>query len=467
MAITDLYKLLFGKEHIQDGTVIDMAEHGRVGGVSTGQGFKHVSFINPNNGSSGISASDSPSIDAFGRWRVSNPQTLFDSKNIFNDPDQTDATQENQPLFYDNAETSGSGTATQYIANQAAQEISVSASTAGTRIRQTKMRFNYQPGKSQLVLMTFNLNGKVANITKREGIYDTNNGLFLELDGTTVNFVRRTYVTGTPADNKVAQADWNLDKMNGTGASGINLNWEKTQILFIDFEWLGVGRVRMGFVVDGIIYYAHEFNNANSLDKVYMSTPNLPLRSEISNNGSGVAASMTQICSSVISEGGSQDLGVIRYASTDGTHVDANTENTVYAVLGIRLKSAFIGASVKLINAAIQIQTASDKLEWCLYLNPTVASTFTYAGETNSAVEIARGATANTVTGGYKLTGGFAESGGVQVGSAGSDSRGIDNALLLGSTISGAVDTIVLAVRPIGGAVDVDVEGSLTWREIV
>lgn len=411
-----------------------------------------------------IKSSDSPSIDAFGRWRVSNPQTLFDSKNIFNDPGQTDASQENQPLFYDNQEVSGSGTATVYNDNHASQSISVTGGIAGKRVRQTKMRFNYQPGKSQLILMTFNMNGGAPS------------------------FVRRTYVTGSAVDNEVAQASWNLDKMDGSGASGITLDLTKIQILFIDYEWLGVGRVRMGFVIDGKIYYAHEFNNANNLSVVYMSTPNLPLRSEISSNGASVYTkgegifddknglflkavggtnSLTQICSSVISEGGSQDLGVSRYASTAGTHLDANVENTVYALLGIKLKSAYIGTSIKILNAALQLHTAANRCEWKLILNPTVAGTFTYADETNSAVQVARGVTANTITGGYDLTGGFVESGGAASGGAGNASRGIDNALLLGSLIDGTIDSIVLAVRPIGGSTNVDVEGSLTWREIV
>lgn len=463
---TDKYTQLFGKDHIRDGDVIDYSEHGRVGGVSTGQPFKHVGIVNPQNGSSGISASDSASIDAFGRWRVSNPITLFDSKNIFDDPDLASSV-ENQPLFYDNQETSGGGTGTTYNANQSSQTLTVGNTTAGTRIRQTKMRFNYQPGKSQLVLMTFNLNGTKAGIIKREGIFDDKNGLFLEADGTTINFVRRTYVTGSAADNEVAQANWNIDPMNGTGLSGINLNWTKTQILFIDYEWLGVGRVRMGFVVDGIIYYAHEFNNANSLDLVYMTTPNLPLRSEISNDGTGAADTITQICSTVISEGGSQDLGVLRYASTAGTHVDMAVENTIYAILGIRLKSAYIGATIKLINAAMQLHTASHECEWIIKFNPTVAGTFTYADQTNSAVQIARGATANTVTGGYDMGGGFIESGGVASGSNGSLSSTIDNALTLGSKIDGTVDEIVLCARPIAGSTDVDIEGSLTWRELV
>ncbi len=198
-----------------------------------------------------------------------------------------------------------------------------------------------------------------------------------------------------------------------------------------------------------------------------MSTPNLPLRSEISNDGTGGASTITQICSSVISEGGSEDLGVLRYASTAGTHVDLAVEDTIYAVLGIRLKSEYIGASIKLINATLQMHTANHEVEWILKFNPTVAGVFTYNDQTNSAVQIARGATANTVTGGVDIGGGFIESGGSAVGANGSASAGLENALLLGSKIDGTVDTLVLCARPIAGTTDADIEGSLTWREIL
>lgn len=412
-----------------------------------------------------IQFADSPSIDAFGRARISAPETLFDSKNIFNDDGLADNV-ENQPLFYDNQETSGSGTGTTYDANKSSQTLTVGNTTAGTRVRQTKMRFNYQPGKSQLVFMTFNLNGANANITKREGVFDEQNGLFLETSGTTINFVRRTYVTGSAVDTQVAQSSWNIDCMDGNGASGISLDFTKTQIMVVDYEWLGVGRVRMGFVVDGKIYYAHQFLNANNLSLVYMTTPNLPLRSEISNDGSGAADSLTQICSTVISEGGSQDLGVVRYASTAGTHVDMTTENLVYAIIGIRLKAEYLGASVKILNTALQLQTASHQCEWKLILNPTVAGSFTYADETNSAVQTAKGATANTVTNGTDLTGGWVESGGAAAGAAGSSERGISNAIRLGSLIDGTVDEIVLCARAVGGSSAVDAEGSITWREL-
>lgn len=405
--------------------------------------------------------------DAFGRLRVSSPTTIFDSKQVFNDPDLADSL-ENYPLFYDNQEISGTGTATLFDVNGAKTVLSVSATTAGTRVRQTKMRFNYQPGKSQLVLKTFVFSsGNVSGITRREGIYNSDNGLFFEDNGVNYGFVRRTFVSGSPVDVRVAQSAWNVDRMDGTGASGITLDFTKTQILVIDFEWLGVGRVRFGFNVDGVTYVCHEFLNANNLADVYISTPNLPLRSEIINNGTGPASSMSCICASVMSEGGLEDIGAVRYASTDGTHVDANTENEVYAIIGMRLKTEYLGSTVKNLNYALLESAGSKELEWILYLNPTVAGTFTFVGEPQSSIEIARGATANTITGGYKLGGGYFNSAGPAAGNAGGTGGTLNNAILLGADIAGNRDIIVLAVRPIAGSTNCDVEGSLTWRELL
>lgn len=417
-----------------------------------------VSFTGPQ----AVQGSDTFSIDAFGRWRVSNPQTLFDSKNVFDD-DGLASNVENQPLFYDNAETSGSGTSTAYRADEASQRISVGNTTAGTRVRQSLQRFNYQPGKSQLIFCTFNLIETVANITKRVGYFDGNNGIFLEADGTTINMVRRTKTSGSPVDNEVAQASWNIDPMDGTGPSGVTLDFTKTQILIIDFEWLGVGRVRTGFVVDGKIYYCHEFLNTNILTVVYMQTPNLPIRWEIANNGSGAASNLDCICASVISEGGFDDNGVVRYASTS-TAVAASAAGTTYAVLGIKLKSEYIGSTVELLSTSLMETAGSKDLEWSVKLNPDVADTFTYADETNSAVQIARGATANEVTNGINLSGGFFNSGNANL--AGNISSGVPSALGLGSQIDGTVNEIVLCVTPLGVTNSV-VYGSLTWRELV
>jgi len=405
-----------------------------------------------------ISFEDSPNLDAFGRLRSSNPRTLFDSKQIFN----------NAPLFWDESLETGAGITSSWSQDEAATTITSTLNTAGKFTRQTYMRFNYQPGKSQAVLMTGVLDnsGGGTGVQRRIGLFDDANGIFFEDDAGTIGVTIRSNVIGSPVDTTITQANWNLDKMDGTGPSGVTLDFTKTQIFIFDYEWLGVGRVRIGFNHNGQSIFCHEFLNSNNLADVYMSTPNLPLRYQIETTGSSPASSLKCICATVISEDGVQPLGVLRYASTEGTHVDCVTENTLYAIIGIRLKSGHGGASIRVERLGIQIQTGSEDGEWVLVFNPTVAGTFTYAGETNSCVEVARGATANTVTGGTKFAGGFAQSTSGGAGSGGIDIP-IQNAILLGEDIAGNVDEIVLCWRPIGGTSDHDIEGSVTWRELV
>lgn len=395
--------------------------------------------------------------DAFGRLRVSEPTTLFDSKQIF----------DSQPLLWDDQETSGSGTGSSHSTNTASTTMTV-GTAAGTRVRQTFQSFNYQPGKSQLILLTgvIDKSGGGAGIIRRVGQFDANNGLFFEDNEGTLRVVRRTSTSGSPVDNAVAQSSWNIDPMDGTGPSGVTIDISKTNICVIQYEWLGVGAATFGFNIDGVTYPCHQFRNANNLTVVYMSTPNLPLRYEISNDGTGSASSLEHICASVMSEGGTQDLGQVRYASTGGTHVDLTSENTVYALIGIRLKSAYIGSAVKILNASIQLHTASHQCEWTIRLNPTVAGTFTYSDQTNSAVQIATGATANTVTGGTIISGGHIESSGATGGKAGSEESELVNALRLGANIAGTVDTIVVCLMPIAGSSNVDAEAGITWQEL-
>ena len=419
---------------------------------------------NQTNGKQSIILADGPNLDAFGRLRVSNPETIFDSKNIFDDPG-LGYDVENQPLFYDNQETSGGGTSTAYVANKSQQTLTVAEETAGTRVRQTKQRFNYQPGKSLQIFISFIMTEGSSGIKQMEGIFDEKNGLIFSDDEGTLKVIRRTYTSGSAVDNEVAQANWNIDKLDGTGESGITLDTTKTNILVFDYEWLGVGRVRVGFNIDGKTYYCHEFLNANNLSSVYMTTPNLPLRSEIINDGSGAESTLTQICSTVISEGGQNPLGNVRSINTGGAHLDTTTENTAYALIGLQLHPNYLNEIVEILSVAMQIQTSSHRLLWELRFNPTVAGTFTYATLAQSAVQYALGATANTVTSGYIIDSGFVESGGRQTGNVGSAQAKIANSLKLGSLISGTSDQIVLCVTPIGGSTDVDVEGAITWRE--
>ena len=386
--------------------------------------------------------------DAFGRVRVSQPETIFDSKMLH------DAA----PLFWDDQETSGGGTGSTHNPDRASVIMDVSATTAGVRTRQTFQRFNYQPGKSQLIFLTAVIapEGGQVGITRRMGYFSGENGLYFELTGDVLSVGKRSHVTGSTVDTLVNQADWNIDTMDGTGNSAVTLDLTQSQIMVIDFEWLGVGSVRYGWVVNGAIIYCHQTNHANILNSVYMSTPNNPMRYEIENDGTGAAATLEHICSTVISEGGSQKTGALHYASTNGTHVDANVVGTLYAIVGLKLQANYKDDTVDIEGISLLAET-NDNFEWILLLNPTVAGTFTYGNLANSAVQVARGATANTVTGGTPLTGGW-------IASNGTDTLEVPNARRLGAAIDDTLDTIVLCARPLSA--NADIQGSITMRQI-
>lgn len=386
-------------------------------------------------------------LDSFGRLRTSSPVNIFDTKQLG----------DNQALIWDDQEESGADTTSTHSVNTASTVLAVANETAGKRTRQTFMHHNYQPGKSQQILMTgtLALSNAGDGITTAFGYFNDLNGIFLRcVDGVT-QVVYRSNVTGTPVDTTVNQTDWNIDKFNGKGPSTRLLDITKSQILIIDFEWLGVGRIRIGFIIDGQIFYAHQFRSGNNIEGVYMSTPNLPIRYQIENDGTGPAASMRQICATVISEGGADSQGNLYYTSTAGTHVDANVANTIYAVIGLKLKATHLGCTIDLENISM-ISETNDDFEWLLIFNPTVAGTFTYANISNSCLQTAKGVTANTVTNGNTIDGGFSKV----------DSNLtviVKNATHLGSAIDGTPDTVVLCVRPL--SINADIQAGITWRE--
>lgn len=412
-----------------------------------------ITFVPPN--VTEIKSADSSSVDAFGRYRISNPVTLFDSKQIFDEA----------PLFWNEELESGAGITSAHSTDTASTVITSTLNTAGKFTRQTFMRFNYQPGKSQLILMTgvLDRSGGGTGVERRMGAFDDNNGLFFEDDAGTIGVTRRTNVTGTPVDNTVVQSSWNIDKMDGTGPSGITVDWTKAQLFYIDFGWFGIQRARMGLEIGGVVHLVHEFLSGNILDKVFMSNPNLPLRYQMITTGSSPASTFEAICQSVISEGGREDNGILRYSSTDGTTVNANSAGVIYAIHALRLKTTHLEASVRIEGLSI-VNGSNADFEWLLILNPTVAVAVTFADQDNSALQAANGNAGNpstsTVTGGVVLAGGYV----VASGSSGDVTIGISNARLLGAAIDGTRDEIYLCMRPL--TPNANAKGGITRREL-
>ena len=265
-------------------------------------------------------------IDAFGRGRVSMPYTLGDYKHLYG----------LDPNFIDYVVNGGT---VAFQQNQACARLTTSSNSSSRVVHQTKFYHHYMPGKSQVILSSFNFYAATANVTKRTGYYDDDNGIFLEQAGDgTLTWVIRSYVTGAPQERRFTQSQWNQDKCDGTGPSGFNIDITKTQLIWIDFQWLGVGRVRCGFVHDGEYVFAHEFNNSNNLATVYISSPNLPVRCEIVNVGTTTGAYFDQICSTVMSEGGYVEAGQDWAVSNTPRLL---TSGQTLPIMAIRLKNTF------------------------------------------------------------------------------------------------------------------------------
>jgi len=339
--------------------------------------------------------------DAFGRIRVSEAFTLGDYKHTYGiDPNFRDT-------------LSNGGTVT-HITNQAAARLATSNNSSSRAVHQTKMYHNYMPGKSQLIKSTINFYGATANVTKRTGYFDDLNGIYFEQIGTgELAFVIRTDTTGTASDARRAiQSTWNKDKCDGTGASGFNLDITKTQIFWIDFQWLGVGRVRCGFVHDGQMIVAHEFYNSNNLPVVYMSNPNLPVRCEILNTGATAGAYFDQICSTVVSEGGYTESGIDFSIDSGQTSQSITVANGMYPIVAIRLKNTFRGYPNRVIVRSGNINVYAEEFPayWAVFklsgLSAITLSSGTWtSANADSAVEYSLNATA--FTGGDRIDGGI------------------------------------------------------------
>jgi hypothetical protein len=386
-----------------------------------------------------ILSADSPSIDAFGKWRVSQPTTLFDSKQVV----------DSGSFYFDIKTTSGS---TVTWNSGSAQSTFKVTNTSGSRaIKQTKRIFVYQPGKSQQIICTGKFGTKIDGIKKSIGSFDDNDGYFFQTSGSSFGVVLRKTINSVKTDTFISQSTWNLDKMNGLGPSGNTLDITKAQIYTMDYEWLGVGRVRYGVVQKGILIYVHEINNYNSLDTVYLRNPNLPIRYEMSTHKNTTTGSlMTQICSTVISEGGFDNTGKrVIVTSNNGATIGASQYD---AVLFIRYNSSTSkGAQIVPEQLDLLIKPGNSSTfagRWELLVNPTVTNAVTYNNASGSIVtQVAVVAAGNVITnpGTIIATGYFA---GTSANSV-AEMVTIDPYYGLGRKIDGTSDVLAIGIKTI------------------
>jgi hypothetical protein len=340
----------------------------------------------------------STSYDAFGRLRTSAPLTLFDSSHRFADNN----------LWVN--KITGTAAAT-FSPDEGLVNLTVGTANGDEIIRETIKVFSYQPGKSLLVMNTFVFGEAKTNLRQRVGYFGDANGLYFERKGTSLYFVERSSVTGSVVNTPVAQSAWNQDPLDGTGPSGITLDATKAQILYMDVEWLGLGTVRMGFIINGVFVPAHNFNHANLVSTTYITTASLPIRYEMKNDGAPLPATtstLKQVCSTVISEGGYELRGAQSSAGTTITSPRTlTTAGTFYPVVSIRLKTTRLDAIVILSAVSILGITNNANYKWEVVSNGTTTGGTWVSAGTNSAVEYNISGTAFATGSGRVLATGF------------------------------------------------------------
>lgn len=443
----DRYQTQTNYRHPQDSNLLDV--HRAMDYSAAGEPVLRVNNVG------GVTYNElgniSASIDAFGRMRVSNPFTLFDSSLRYQDNTNKWSTA-----------ITNAGTST-YLINESSMLLSVFGN-GDSVIRETKHVFSYQPGKSLLVMNTVVFNTPTTGLRQRVGYFGSQNGVYFEADGDTINLVIRKYTNGSVDDTaeKIPRNQWNGDRLDGSNGSnnlsGVNLDLSKSQIFWTDIEWLGVGSVRAGFVINGQFIVCHIFHHANILNKVYMTTASLPCRYELTSAGS--TGTMRQICSSVISEGGYVNRSITRSVSTPLT--GKNLSNAVYIPLVcIRLKSSRLD-SIVVPRKYDLYGLQQSAFGYRVILNPTLTNASWVSASDDSSVEYDLSATA--------LSGGTVIDEGIFVGSnkGGSTSVSaaeVDFSQQLGRTLAGVSD--IWCIAAIATSVNDDAAASVSWQEHV
>jgi hypothetical protein len=317
-----------------------------------------------------------PSNDSFGRQRVSNPFTMFDSSHRFKDNN-----------LWSTA-TTGTASAT-FNADEGLVDLTVDNNINSEVVRETTKVFSYQPGKSLLIMNTFVMQPAKTGLRQRVGYYGASNGIYLELANSVLYIVKRSSVSGVLVDTRIAQSSWSNDNLDGTGPSGITLDISKAQIFWMDIEWLGVGSVRTGFVIDGQFILCHIFHHANTITSTYITTASLPLRYEIKNTaGTSGNSTLKQICSTVISEGGYELRGLQQAIGIPiTTPKTLTTAGTFYPIVSIRLKTTNLDAIIVMTALSIMGIGNGINYNWQIRASGTTTAGAWVSAGTNSSVE--------------------------------------------------------------------------------
>jgi hypothetical protein len=401
---------------------------------------------------------DSPNLDPYARLRASNADTVFEA----------DSTYDANPLALEAINTSD-GVAPAWNSTTRMTDLKInSGATGGSSLLQSYQYMPYSSGKGLLVRISGLFGTGTTGAVKRFGLGDADNGYFLEQNGTALQVNRRTKTSGSAVDNTVAQASWNLDKLDGSGPSGFTFDVTKVFTFVIDMASL-VGRARFGFLIGGQIIYFHQFLIANVIALPSMQTLSLPLLTEIrAAAGLGGAATASLESAMVAVEGGFEILHTGRNFSASNQITAGNGTRT--AALSVRPAATFSGIATRglfILENLDVMAIGNQPVQWELCLgvtfggggSPVFASVGSY-----SFMEVGPGGTYSSLSSGVVIETG-------QVGGTGSMrgmiSEDISFAYPITLDRSGsqrALGTLTLLLTGQGGTVLSNAD--FNWREI-
>ena len=408
-------------------------------------------YINSTSGIPQYSSSTPASFgfDSFGRTKTSQPYTLFDSQHRYVSGDE-----------YSDL-TNGTATVT-YLENESTDALTIGTASGDYIYRESKKCFPYQPGKALTVMQTFVMGPAKAGLRQRVGYFSRQNGIYLQRSGTTLSVVKRTFASGELVEEVVNQSNWNVDKMDGLGPSRVALDLSKAQILFSEYEWLGVGSAKIGFAINGQFITVHQFNHANLINSVYMTTATLPVRYEIENTASTASSStLKQICTTVLSNGGYDRHPEIWSASRVSPMQNIGT--TFVPLAAVRLMTGRMDSVVTI--AHLNIATTTNNLfEWALVRNPSITGG-TWIQNTPSQ-DTEYNITGTSMTGGIIVRRGYLAGSNQNNAAADIDIPvGFDHQLGRTNAATPVSDIYCLAIRTISSTGDAI--GSIQWHELV
>jgi len=384
-----------------------------------------------------VMLADSMNQDAFGRLRISNPVTLFDGKMI----------DSSQSLIFDTS--LGNGGRITYLQNESAMRLDVSQANSFA-IRQSHYFAQYQPGKSLAVLGSFFFGNVIpAGAYRRIGFFDSNEGIFFQQDSSGLSWNIRSV---SAPSTTVYQNNWNIDKLDGTGPSGLTISMGNTNLMFIDIEWLGVGRVRTGFYLNGLLVYCHQFSQ--TLTSVYIKSPYKPVSYEVGTTSAQIFdVSMKQICCTIISEGGYEPLGLLcSHLNESAISVDAASYKPV---VSIRLRPEFGKGLIRPLFYDL-VGGGGTTLYYKILRNPILTSPTWTDVNNYSQVDV----TATAATEGLIIGSGFI------INSQRFVLADLQSSVLVfQSDINGTPDIFTIVVKSSSGGKSVNT--SITWEEIV